>query len=66
MSMSDQAAGRQELGPEEHRHIWEYNPIYDLFVCRVCMAMRFPLPGEVEMQTASELNIRHDGEESDL
>ena len=69
--MSDQAAGRQELGPEEHRHIWSFvadeeHSESGMFVCRVCGTMRFPLPGEVEMQTASELNIRHDGEESDL
>ena len=57
----------QELtGPEQHRHIWEYVPDSGLFVCRICGETRFPFPGELEMQTARELRIRHDGEESDL
>ena len=64
--MSDPKSNAPDLGPEEHRHIWEYYPNYNLFVCRVCMAMRFPMPGETEMLVAKELNIRHDGEESDL
>ncbi len=69
--MSDPKSNAPDLGPEEHRHIWSFvadeeHSESGMFVCRVCGTMRFPLPGEVEMQTASELNIRHDGEESDL
>ena len=64
--MNDQMTRPEELGPEEHRHIWEYNKVYGMFVCRVCMAMRWPFPGEIEMETARELKIRHDGEETDL
>lgn len=64
--MSDKKTHAAELGPEEHRHIWEYNKAYNMFVCRVCFAMRWPYPGEIELETAKELNIRHDGEETDL
>ena len=55
-----------DMGPEEHRHIWDYNAVYQMYVCRSCFAMRWPLPGEVELATAQELKIRHDGEETDL
>ena len=58
-------------GPEEHRHIWvfkmdEGHEESGMFVCRVCGASRFPMPGETEMLVARELNIRHDGDGSDL
>ena len=65
--MSDKKTRAAELGPEEHRHIWEYDAESQMFRCRVCGALRIPMPGEAEAaQVARELRIRHDGEETDL
>ena len=51
-------------GQQEHQHTWIY--VDGLMLCTACRALRIPYPGEAERYTVSELNIRHDGEESDL
>ena len=58
-----------DTAPEEHVCQWVYEPQRDgtvLLVCRICGAVRIPMPWEIAAMSSRELNIRHDGEESDL
>lgn len=58
-----------DTAPEEHVCQWVYEQREDgapVLVCRICGACRIPMPWEIAAMSSRELNIRHDGEETDL